>query len=79
LIGRTRAGLLAMLDGPLSTSELARRAGLSIGGVSRHLAVLREAGLVASHRRGHAIVHEPTALGLSLLEVDGAAEVAAAG
>ena len=79
LIGRTRAGLLAMLDGPLSTSELAHRAGLSVGGVSRHLAVLRDAGLVAAHRRGHAIVHEPTALGLSLLEVDGAAEVAAAG
>jgi DNA-binding transcriptional ArsR family regulator len=79
LIGRTRAGLLAMLDGPLSTSELARRAGLSIGGVSRHLAVLREAGLVASHRRGHAIVHEPTGLGLSLLEADGPPEAVAAG
>ena len=71
LIGRTRAGLLAMLDAPLSTSEVAQRTGLSIGGVSRHLAVLRESGLVASHRRGHAIVHHPTPLGLSLLEADG--------
>jgi hypothetical protein len=79
LIGRTRAGLLAMLDGPLSTSELAQRAGLSVGGASRHLAVLREAGLVASHRRGHAVVHEPTRLGLSLLEADGDAPVAVAG
>jgi hypothetical protein len=76
LIGRTRAGLL---DGPLSTSELAQRAGLSVGEVSRHLAVLREAGLVASHRRGHAIVPEPTRLGLSLLEADGDAPVAATG
>jgi DNA-binding transcriptional ArsR family regulator len=67
-----------MLDGPLSTSELARRAGLSIGSVSRHPAVLRDAGLVASHRRGHASVHEPTGLGLSLLEADGAAEAVAA-
>jgi hypothetical protein len=79
LIGRTRAGLLALLDGPLSTSELAQRAGLSVGGASRHLAVLREAGLVASHRRGHAIVHEPTQLGLSLLEADGETPFAAAG
>ena len=79
LIGRTRAGLLAMLDAPLSTSEVAQRTGLSIGGVSRHLAVLRESGLVASHRRGHAIVHHPTPLGLSLLEADGRAPFAEAG
>jgi DNA-binding transcriptional ArsR family regulator len=79
LIGRTRAGLLAMLDAPLSTSEVAQRTGLSIGGVSRHLAVLRESGLVASHRRGHAIVHHPTPLGLSLLEADGGESVAEAG
>lgn len=68
-----------MLDRPLSTSEVAQRAGLSIGGVSRHLAVLREAGLVSSHRRGHAIVHLPTPLGTSLLEADGEAPLAAAG
>ncbi len=79
LIGRTRAGLLALLDAPLSTSEVAQRSGLSIGGVSRHLAVLREAGLVASHRRGHAIVHHPTPLGRSLLEADGEAPFAEAG
>jgi DNA-binding transcriptional ArsR family regulator len=79
LIGRTRAGLLAMLDAPLSTSEIAHRSGLSIGGVSRHLAVLRESGLVTSQRRGHAIVHHPTPLGLSLLEADGEAPFAAAG
>jgi DNA-binding transcriptional ArsR family regulator len=79
LIGRTRAGLLAMLDAPLSTSELAHRAGLSIGSASRHLAVLREAGLVVSHRRGHAIVHASTALGRSLLDGDEDASAAAAG
>ena len=79
LIGRTRAGLLAMLDAPLSTSEVAQRSGLSIGGVSRHLAVLRDSGLVTSQRRGHAIVHYPTPLGLSLLEADGEAPFAAAG
>lgn len=79
LIGRTRAGLLALLDAPLSTTELAHRAGLSVGSVSRHLAVLREAGLVASHRHGHAIVHQPTQLGLSLLGVDGRGASAAAG
>ena len=79
LIGRTRAGLLAMLDAPLSTSEVAQRSGLSIGGVSRHLAVLRESGLVASHRRWHAIVHHPTPLGVSLLGADGQSSFAEAG
>jgi DNA-binding transcriptional ArsR family regulator len=79
LIGRTRAGLLVRLEGPLSTSEVAQRTGLSIGGVSRHLAVRREAGLVGSHRRGHAIVHQPTPLGTSLLDADGEAPLAAAG
>ena len=79
LIGRTRARLLAMLDAPLSTSEVAQRSGLSIGGVSRHLAVLRDSGLVTSQRRGHAIVHSPTPLGRSLLEADGEAPYAAAG
>jgi hypothetical protein len=41
--------------------------------------VLRESGLVASHRRGHAIVHQPTPLGLSLLEADGHSPIAEVG
>ncbi len=79
LIGRTRAGLLALLDAPVSTSELARRGGLSVGSASRQLAVLRAAGLVESHRRGHAIVHVSTTLGRSLLDGDDSAGTAAAG
>ena len=59
--------------------ELADRAGLSVGGVLRHLAVLRDAGLVDSHRRRHSIVHEPTAPGRSLLDADGRALIAEAG
>jgi DNA-binding transcriptional ArsR family regulator len=41
-----RALLDLMLEGPRSVGELAREAGLSQPNASRHLRVLREAGLV---------------------------------
>ncbi|MGO9489849.1 MAG: ArsR/SmtB family transcription factor [Solirubrobacteraceae bacterium] len=41
-----------LVEGPLPAGELARRAGLSQPNASRHLRVLREAGLVESHVAG---------------------------
>lgn len=66
LIGRGRANLLLALDRPASTVELARRLGVSAGGVSDHLAVLRRAGLVASRREGRRVVTTRTAKGDAL-------------
>jgi DNA-binding transcriptional ArsR family regulator len=66
LLGRTRAKLLLALAEPTSTTILARRLGHSPSGVSEHLAALRDAGLLTSHRIGHQVVYERTPLGMAL-------------
>jgi hypothetical protein len=70
LLGRTRAAVLraAALGG--TTTELAGRVGVSIASASQHTSVLRDAGLLTTHRMGSAVHHAPTPLGLSLLGVD---------
>jgi DNA-binding transcriptional ArsR family regulator len=67
LLGRSRATLLARLDLPLSTTQVARELGLSAGSVSEHLAVLRRSGLVTSRRSGRQVLYQRTALGTDLL------------
>ncbi|WP_214411977.1 DUF5937 family protein [Sphaerisporangium fuscum] len=67
VVGRSRARLLAELDAPASTTELARRTGLAAGGVSAHLSRLRAAGLVTSHRAGAVVLYARTSLGDALL------------
>jgi DNA-binding transcriptional ArsR family regulator len=57
LIGRSRAAILTRLATPATTSELAGELSVTAGAVSQHLGVLREAGLVASHREGRAVIH----------------------
>jgi biotin operon repressor len=67
LLGRGRAALLQELDTPLSTTELARRIGLTPGGVSQHLTTLRAAGLVVTHRQGRALLNTRTEVAEALL------------
>ncbi|MCA2216191.1 ArsR/SmtB family transcription factor [Jidongwangia harbinensis] len=67
VLGRGRARLLLAADGPVSTTELARRTGMTAGGVSQHLAVLRAAGLVAAHRAGRTVLTVRTPLAEALL------------
>ena len=55
--GKVRAGVLMALDRPRSTTDLARALGVSAGGVSQHLSVLREAGLVHGHRVGRVVLY----------------------
>ncbi|MFJ4191649.1 DUF5937 family protein [Kitasatospora sp. NPDC089509] len=71
VLGRSRARLLAELDSPASTTELARRTGLSPAAVSQHLTALRTAGLTSAHRAGHAVLSARTAVGDSLFDPDG--------
>jgi hypothetical protein len=71
LVGRNRAALLVALDRPRSTTDLAALAGITPGGVSQHLAVLRAAGLVHAHRVGRAVLNLRTVAGDALV---GAAE-----
>ncbi|MET7334413.1 winged helix-turn-helix domain-containing protein [Nonomuraea sp. NPDC005650] len=68
LIGATRAAVLQAADGGATTSELARRAGVSLAAASRHAKVLREAGLIRSVRQGPAVLNLLTPLGSGLLE-----------
>ncbi|TYB37335.1 helix-turn-helix transcriptional regulator [Micromonospora sp. AP08] len=52
---------------PRSTTEPARRTGLSPAGVSQHLTALRAAGLVVTHRQGRSLLSSRTAVAEALL------------
>jgi DNA-binding transcriptional ArsR family regulator len=67
LIGATRASVLVALDAPRSTTELARRLGVTPGGASQHLTALKGAGLVASHREGRSVLYVRTPTGDALV------------
>jgi DNA-binding transcriptional ArsR family regulator len=71
LLGATRAALLVAAAGGDSTSQLAERLGVSVASVSQHLTALRNAGLVRSNRRGRAVHHDLTPLGVQLLLASG--------
>ena len=68
LLGRTRAAVLEATDGRLTTGEIARRLEVSPASASQHTAVLREAGLISSHRQGKTVHHTITSLGKALLD-----------
>lgn len=68
LVGRNRAAVLASVADGCTTTELARRAGVSLAAASQHAAVLRGAGLIASRRQGGAVLHVLTPLGAELLQ-----------
>ncbi len=68
LIGQTRARLLIALDEPLSGNQLAGISGLTDGGVSQHMKVLREAGLVSAHRSGRSVLWSQTEVGKNLID-----------
>ncbi|MFH8369535.1 DUF5937 family protein [Streptomyces sp. NPDC018031] len=67
VLGRSRARLLTELDSPASTTELARRTGLSAAGVSQCLTALRGAGLVSSHRAGRCVLYARTSVAEAVL------------
>jgi len=67
LLGRTRAGVLALAVAQRSTGELARELGVSAASVSVHARTLRSAGLLVSERNGKSVRHSVTPLGDLLL------------
>ncbi|WP_112248625.1 ArsR/SmtB family transcription factor [Kribbella monticola] len=67
LIGRARAGLLATLDSPASTLELARRRGVTPSAISQQLAALTANRLVTKARAGRVVLYARTELGDQLV------------
>lgn len=75
LLGTARAGVLARLDSPMSTSQLVAVTGQGLGSVGRHLKVLLDARLVRRRRAGRSVLYYRTAAGEVLLRAQGAARV----
>jgi hypothetical protein len=74
LLGPARAAALtAIATTPsLTTGQLADVLSLSAAAASRHAAILREAGLITTHRNGMTVHHTPTPLGRALVSRPGA-------
>jgi DNA-binding transcriptional ArsR family regulator len=70
LLGRTRTVVLAYLarHGARTTSEVAAAANIALPSASYQLGVLRDGGLIVSHRDGQFVRHTATPLGLRLLD-----------
>ncbi|MDF9812764.1 DUF5937 family protein [Streptomyces sp. SPB162] len=69
LLGRSRSRLLAALDQPASTTQLAQSLRLAPGAVGDHLTVLRKAGLLHRARSGRSVLYYRTPLGEALTAV----------
>ncbi|WP_433008140.1 ArsR/SmtB family transcription factor [Kribbella sp. CA-294648] len=68
LVGRTRATVLALTVEGATTTQLARSCSITLATASHQTAVLRDAGLIISQRRGKSVIHQATQLGHALLE-----------
>jgi len=60
LIGAPRAGLLALLATPASSTELAARLGVTPAAVNQHLRALHAGGLLVSARHGRSVLYRRT-------------------
>jgi len=67
LLGPTRAELLARLDQPTTTTQLAALAGLALGTVGHHLRVLHGSHLIHRRRAGGTVLYYRSDLGEHLL------------
>ncbi|WP_026414015.1 ArsR/SmtB family transcription factor [Actinomadura oligospora] len=67
LVGARRAKLLVMLASPASTTDLARRLGVTPGAVSHHLTALRASGLLNRTREGRSVLYMRSPLGDQLV------------
>ncbi|KAB1905837.1 helix-turn-helix transcriptional regulator [Micromonospora sp. AMSO31t] len=68
LLGRTRAAVLEAADEGCTTGEVARRLRISAAAASQHTTVLRNAGLLVSHRERNTVLHTLTPLGRAVLD-----------
>ncbi|KOX06217.1 ArsR/SmtB family transcription factor [Micromonospora profundi] len=68
LLGRTRAAVLQASGDGCTTGEVARRLDISAAAASQHATVLRNAGLLVSHRDRNTVLHTLTPLGRAVLD-----------
>lgn len=68
LLGRTRAAVLEASDEGCTTGEVARQLNISPAAASQHATVLRNAGLLVSHRERNSVLHTLTPLGRAMLD-----------
>ena len=66
LLGATRAAVLADLDAPRSTTDVAQRLSISPAGASHHLTTLRDVGLATTRREGRTVLYVRTPAGDAL-------------
>ncbi|NEB77779.1 helix-turn-helix domain-containing protein, partial [Streptomyces sp. SID14478] len=71
LIGPARAQVLALLEQPLTTTQLVALTGQGLGSVGRHLKVLADARLVRRRRAGRSVLYYRSAAGDTLLAAQG--------
>jgi DNA-binding transcriptional ArsR family regulator len=67
LLGRSRAAIVAQLDLPMSTTQLARHLNLTAPTLNVHLKTLQAAGIVSARRDGRMVLYRRTHLGDLLL------------
>ncbi|MCQ9181493.1 MarR family transcriptional regulator [Streptomyces sp. IBSBF 2953] len=70
LLGAPKARLLALLDEPLPTVEIARRFRVTPSAVSQHLRVLHATGLLTRARDGRQVLYRRSALGDQLADLN---------
>jgi DNA-binding transcriptional ArsR family regulator len=66
LLGDGRARVLLSLETGATTTQLASSLRMSLGGLSKHLSVLTDAGLLSRARSGRTVVYRRTSLGDAL-------------
>lgn len=67
VLGRTRADLLAQLDLPMSTTQIAEQLALSAPTLNVHLKALHAAGILTARRDGRFVLYARTPVGDQLL------------
>ncbi|MEV0594616.1 ArsR/SmtB family transcription factor [Nonomuraea cavernae] len=77
LVTRTRALLLRAMRQPVTTTQLTRQHGMSLGTTGHHLSILRRSGLIISTRSGKFVLYRRTALGDALVAANTSADTLA--
>jgi DNA-binding transcriptional ArsR family regulator len=67
LLGKTRAAVLRATAPGRTATEIATQIGIGAPTTSHHLTVLRDSGLITTHRTAKTVLHVLTPLGAALL------------